>query len=436
MASLAVLALGMLHGLLYHLRAILLPFVLSGFIVLALQPSVDVLHGLLSGRAYPYRWCVCCKRRKLVEIDGEGLADESQTNPRWAEQVPLLRRDISIPVAALQDTLTPHAVALQVQSENLFDDMIRFISVFIVLLTMICAIALTIDGMCQGALQMKEHWEAYRQGLSRAQTWIDAVFDRMAEDFHVTAELDQHIKKAYDTILRQAQDTVLNIVDTIATGLTTGLVSATVMLLYVMFWLLQPLPMGGKVGKLVRSYLYKKTLVSCLYGLCVACLFAADGVDLASFFGVLSFFCNFVPEVGAFVSMMAPVPIILLDGRLSNPFAVLAVALVGQLLIKFVACNVLEVKLVERDQTMSIHPVWVILGLCYFGFIWGPLGMLISVPMLAMVKTAALSARAWGDDSDDHSVMAEAFLACLEGRARATPEDEDSSLNWSRAASR
>jgi len=69
---------------------------------------------------------------------------------------------------------------------------------------------------------------------------------------------------------------------------------------------------------------------------------------------------------------------------------------------------------VEQDREMGIHPVWVLLGLNYFGFIWGPVGMLISVPMLALLKSAALSAIEEGDMPA--LSWGPLLLRCLEGR--------------------
>jgi len=96
---------------------------------------------------------------------------------------------------------------------------------------------------------------------------------------------------------------------------------------------------------------------------------------------------------------------------------VLAVAIFGQLFLKFIFSNVLEVKLIERDKEMNIHPVWVLLGLSYFGYLWGPIGMLISVPLMAMIKSAAMSARRIGDSGSQAGLLllVDPFLACFEG---------------------
>jgi len=296
---------------------------------------------------------------------------------------------------------------------------------------------LVIFMLFHGAIHMKENWAAYRAGLQRLMDMQDKMIDAVSKDLHLRNTWDNRVKEIYNTLLSKAQEGVWATVNRIVSGLSEGFSSAAIVLLYVLFWLLQPLPTGGKAGNLVRSYIYKKTLVSFLYGFCVTLLFFALSIDLAVLFGTISFFLNFVPEVGAFISMLVPVPVILLDGRLDQPFLVLGAALVGQLLLKFVFGNVLEVKLIERDREMNIHPVWVILGLSYFGYVWGPIGMLISVPILAMLKTAAMSARSWppeaglgvpGDEGAEAlgglaapEALVDYFLACFEGRKGPRP---------------
>lgn len=301
--------------------------------------------------------------------------------------------------------------------EQVADGFCRFLAVSLVLWGLIITALGVILLLCHGALHMKDNWSSYRAGLDRLERWQDGIIDAASREFHMPKQMEQRLKEGYFGVLSQAQDGVWTVANAIITSVSEGMSSTVILLLYLLFWLLTPLPTGGKAGALVRSYIYKKTLVSFLYGLCVCLLFIALGVDLAALFGLISFFLNYVPEVGAFISMIVPIPVILLDGRLDQPFLVLLYAFIGQLLLKFLFSNVLEVKLIERDREMSIHPVWVILGLSYFGFVWGPIGMLISVPIMAMLKTAALSAT-----TSRESVLgtlpgfAQVLLACFEGR--------------------
>eukprot|EP00439_Symbiodinium_sp_Y106_P085259 s97_g27.t6 len=78
--------------------------------------------------------------------------------------------------------------------------------------------------------------------------------------------------------------------------------------------------------------------------------------------GLTSFVLSFIPEVGAFLSMALSVPVILFDSRLEAPLATLLTALAAQIGLKFLFANVVEVKLVENDSTMKMHPVVTLLA--------------------------------------------------------------------------
>merc|ERR1711957_404939 len=88
---------------------------------------------------------------------------------------------------------------------------------------------------------------------------------------------------------------------------------------------------------------------------------------------------------------MLPCPIILLDSRLERPFGVLVLAVVGQLALKFAFSNIIEVKLIESDKKLRMHPVMILLSVGVFGHLWGPTGMLLSVPLMALLKISLFS---------------------------------------------
>jgi len=151
------------------------------------------------------------------------------------------------------------------------------------------------------------------------------------------------------------------------------------------------MPIGNKIQELFKRYIILKGLACLGYGLCVGALLRALSADLAEVFGLCAFLLSFVPEVGAIVAILLPMPVILFDSRLESPAFTLLVATMAQLGLKFVFANVVEVKLVEADQLMKMHPVIILLAVTFFGFIWGPTGMLLSVPLVAYVKVMLLS---------------------------------------------
>merc|ERR1719203_234813 len=134
-----------------------------------------------------------------------------------------------------------------------------------------------------------------------------------------------------------------------------------------------------------------KTLACFGYGVCVGLLLAFLSIDLASVFALTTFALNYVPEIGPFVAMVLPCPVILLDSRLERPVLVLLVAMLSQLGLKFAFSNIIEVKLIESDKKLRMHPVMILLSVSVFGHLWGPTGMLLSVPLMALLKISLFS---------------------------------------------
>eukprot|EP00434_Breviolum_minutum_P008632 symbB.v1.2.007611.t1/scaffold467.1/size200107/6 len=89
--------------------------------------------------------------------------------------------------------------------------------------------------------------------------------------------------------------------------------------------------------------------------------------------------------------MVLPCPVILFDSRLERPILVLVTAIIGQLALKFSFSNIIEVKLIESDKKLRMHPVMILLSVGIFGYLWGPTGMLLSVPLMALMKIALFS---------------------------------------------
>eukprot|EP00913_Durusdinium_trenchii_P013714 g12876.t1 len=201
------------------------------------------------------------------------------------------------------------------------------------------------------------------------------------------------------------------------------------MALYIAFWLAAPMPVGTQMEErmewvrrscgayeLFRRYIMLKGLACCGYGLCVGVLLGSLGVDLAPFFGLFAFLLSFVPEVGAIVALLLPAPVILFDSRLESPGMTLFVATSAQLGLKFVFANVVEVKLVEADQLMKLHPVVILMAVTFFGFIWGPTGMLLARALWPFWHSGGvMSARSRG-----HSVgkLVQRFESAAPGTAK------------------
>ena len=72
----------------------------------------------------------------------------------------------------------------------------------------------------------------------------------------------------------------------------------------------------------------------------------------------------------------------LLSGDLSGAEKLLAFLIPG--VIQFAVGNVVEPKIMGRS--LDLHPVAVLLGLIFFGMIWGIIGMILATPIVAITK--------------------------------------------------
>jgi AI-2 transport protein TqsA len=198
------------------------------------------------------------------------------------------------------------------------------------------------------------------------------------------------VRERLDTF---ARDTMSNVADILGGALNTllGLISqGFLVLVFVLFLLLGEGTAtfeGGtwtEIKKRIQAYVLAKVWISALLGIAVGGVLAILHVDLALVFGVFTFLLNFIPNVGALVAILLPLPIALLSPDVSSTGAVLAVAIPA--LLQIVTGNVLEVRVLGRS--LDLHPVAILLSLILWGALWGIVGMLLAAPITAAVKLA------------------------------------------------
>ncbi len=135
------------------------------------------------------------------------------------------------------------------------------------------------------------------------------------------------------------------------------------------------------INRRIGAYLSTKFLTSASTGLLTGVLLAIIGVDLAFVFGLLAFLLNFIPSIGSIIAVFLPLPIVLLQFD-NLGMVLLALLLPGS--IQFLIGNVLEPKIM--GDNLDLHPVTVLMGLLFWGMIWGPVGALLSTPLIAVIK--------------------------------------------------
>ncbi|MCP5209545.1 MAG: AI-2E family transporter [Hahellaceae bacterium] len=145
---------------------------------------------------------------------------------------------------------------------------------------------------------------------------------------------------------------------------------------------------GGHVSKSelflenVKQYMTIKTLISMVTGVLIYIWLLIVGVDYALLWGLVAFLLNFVPNIG---SIIAAVPAVLLAMLQLDAFHALLASL-GYIFANVVMGSIIEPRYMGRGLGLSTLVVF--LSLVFWGWVLGPVGMLLSIPLTIMLKMA------------------------------------------------
>ncbi len=130
----------------------------------------------------------------------------------------------------------------------------------------------------------------------------------------------------------------------------------------------------------VSHYLALKTFISLLTGIFTGAGLALIGIQFALMWGVLAFLLNYIPNIGSVISAIPPALQALLFNGTYEALMVVGLCLT----IHMILGNMVEPRLMGRRLGMSTLVVF--LSLLVWGWLLGPVGMLLSVPLTSVCK--------------------------------------------------
>jgi AI-2 transport protein TqsA len=251
-----------------------------------------------------------------------------------------------------------------------------------------------------GDLQTK--WEIKYQALSvariqSAEAWAVGVLDEWGvEDSnekvreYVTGDL---LKQLSEIKVADIVDVSTNVVGRVASFLGT----AFIVLILTVFMLTEARMFGRRLNAIceargpnilrmlsatqgIQRYLGIKTAVSFATGLLAGFLCWAAGLDFFLLWGILAFALNYIPVVGSIVAGLPPMILAFL--ALGWPSA-LAVG-IGYVAINIFLGNFVEPMLMGRRFGLST--LVIIASVLFWGWVWGPVGMLLAIPIMMLLK--------------------------------------------------
>lgn len=136
------------------------------------------------------------------------------------------------------------------------------------------------------------------------------------------------------------------------------------------------------VTEQVQNYLVLKTLVSMATGFAAGLLVWALGVEFPFLWGLVAFLLNYIPNLGSIIAAIPP-SLLALTQPDGGPLLALGVV-IGFIGINVVLGSLVEPRLLGRQLGLSTLVVF--LSLVFWGWMWGPLGMILSVPLTMILK--------------------------------------------------
>ena len=130
----------------------------------------------------------------------------------------------------------------------------------------------------------------------------------------------------------------------------------------------------------VNRYLALKTGTSLATGVLVTIGLLVIRVHFALMWGVLAFLLNFIPTIGSVIAAIPPVLLALVQ---LGPAPAAATASL-YLVINMVVGNILEPKIMGSGVGLS--PLVIFVSMAFWGWVLGPVGMLLSVPLTMTLK--------------------------------------------------
>ena len=139
--------------------------------------------------------------------------------------------------------------------------------------------------------------------------------------------------------------------------------------------------LAQQTDRAISGFVRGQTLVCIILGVFYAVALSAVGLNFGLLIGLLSGLISFIPYVGSITGFVLATGIALAQFW---PDWIWIVVVMGIFLFgQFIEGNILVPKLV--GDSVGLHPLWLMLALFAFGYLFGFVGLLLAVPLAAAV---------------------------------------------------
>jgi AI-2 transport protein TqsA len=129
----------------------------------------------------------------------------------------------------------------------------------------------------------------------------------------------------------------------------------------------------------IHRFLLLKTLISAVTATLVYALLKSVGLEFAEILALLTFFLNFIPNIGSITATVIPTLFAIL--QFQELGTIVAVG-GGLTIIQFLVGQIIDPMIMGR--TLNLSSFVIILSLTFWATVWGIAGMFLAVPIMVM----------------------------------------------------
>jgi predicted PurR-regulated permease PerM len=138
------------------------------------------------------------------------------------------------------------------------------------------------------------------------------------------------------------------------------------------------------LNQMIRGFVAGNLIVGSVMAVATTLMLSAIGMKGAIPIGIASGILNLLPFLGLILSLALPLAAALLQFSTAGPYIVITLTII---FLHVVSANFLFPRFIATR--MSIGPVAATIGILFWGWLWGVMGLLLAVPLTAFVKLVA-----------------------------------------------
>lgn len=139
-----------------------------------------------------------------------------------------------------------------------------------------------------------------------------------------------------------------------------------------------------RLNRMVRGFAGGNLIVGSILATVTVGVLAAIGLQGAFAMGIASGFLNLIPFLGVVLASLVPLLAATLQFGTAGPFLIIGLTVVS---LHVISANLLVPKFI--GSRVNIGPVAATVGMLFWSWVWGGVGLVLAVPLTAFVKLVA-----------------------------------------------